>query len=199
MRIREQAKREQLIRDGFCIFENVLDAATVAKLNAMSEWTISAGGSRALPAASCAGLHHPLLEVPPSGVRRAARRPARAGRVRGHGVRAAAGVERVRDQQAAARSAALLAPGRGAVGPSDQLHRPAAAVLPDVLPGRHQPRQRLSAGDPGLAPEASSAARPAAPGARVGRPWAPPPTWSTRPCSRRPARWTCRCAPGTWW
>ena len=41
MRIREQAKREQLIRDGFCIFENVLDAGTVAKLNAMSEWTIS--------------------------------------------------------------------------------------------------------------------------------------------------------------
>ena len=41
MRIREQAKRERLIRDGFCTFENVLDAGTVAKLNAMSEWTIS--------------------------------------------------------------------------------------------------------------------------------------------------------------
>ena len=41
MPIREQAKREQLMRDGFCVFENVLDAGTVAKLNAMSEWTIA--------------------------------------------------------------------------------------------------------------------------------------------------------------
>ena len=39
--IREQQKREQLIREGFCIFENVLDPDTVAKLNAMSEWTIA--------------------------------------------------------------------------------------------------------------------------------------------------------------
>ena len=29
------------LRDGFCVFENVLDAGTVAKLNAMSEWTIA--------------------------------------------------------------------------------------------------------------------------------------------------------------
>ena len=30
MPIREQAKRERLVRDGFCVFESVLDAATVA-------------------------------------------------------------------------------------------------------------------------------------------------------------------------
>ena len=41
MPIRDQEKRQQLIRDGFCVFENVLDAGTVAKLNAMSEWTIA--------------------------------------------------------------------------------------------------------------------------------------------------------------
>ena len=41
MPIREREKREQLIRDGFCIFESVLDTDTVAKLNAMSEWTIA--------------------------------------------------------------------------------------------------------------------------------------------------------------
>ena len=41
MPIREQAKREQLMRDGFCVFENVLDADTLANLNAMSEWTIA--------------------------------------------------------------------------------------------------------------------------------------------------------------
>jgi len=35
------AKREQLIRDGFCVFEQVLDPETVARLNAMSEWTIA--------------------------------------------------------------------------------------------------------------------------------------------------------------
>ncbi len=41
MPIREKDKREQLIRDGFCVFENVLDAQTVAELNVMSEWTIA--------------------------------------------------------------------------------------------------------------------------------------------------------------
>lgn len=41
MPVQEQEKREQLIREGFCVFENVLDAATVAGLNAMSEWTIA--------------------------------------------------------------------------------------------------------------------------------------------------------------
>ena len=34
-------KRTQLMRDGFCIFENVLEPEMVAKLNAMSEWTIA--------------------------------------------------------------------------------------------------------------------------------------------------------------
>ncbi|MEM7127519.1 MAG: phytanoyl-CoA dioxygenase family protein [Chloroflexota bacterium] len=33
-------KRAQLIRDGFCVFENVLESEMVAKLNKMSEWTI---------------------------------------------------------------------------------------------------------------------------------------------------------------
>ena len=28
------------MREGFCIFENVLESEMVAKLNAMSEWTI---------------------------------------------------------------------------------------------------------------------------------------------------------------
>ena len=69
MAIREQEKREQLIRDGFCIFENVLDAGTVAKLNAMRRVDHRPGGCRALRAASRAGLHHLLLEIPPSGVR----------------------------------------------------------------------------------------------------------------------------------
>lgn len=41
MRVREQAKRQRLMHDGFCVFENVLDAGTVAKLNTMSEWTIA--------------------------------------------------------------------------------------------------------------------------------------------------------------
>lgn len=36
-------KRNQLMRDGFCIFENVLEPEMVAKLNAMSEWTIEIG------------------------------------------------------------------------------------------------------------------------------------------------------------
>ena len=34
-------KRTQLMRDGFCVFENVLEPEMVAKLNAMSEWTIA--------------------------------------------------------------------------------------------------------------------------------------------------------------
>ena len=34
-------KRAQLMRDGFCIFESVLEPEMVAKLNAMSEWTIA--------------------------------------------------------------------------------------------------------------------------------------------------------------
>ena len=34
-------KREQLIHDGYCTFENVLAPEMVAKLNAMSEWTIA--------------------------------------------------------------------------------------------------------------------------------------------------------------
>ena len=34
-------KRNQLMRDGFCVFENVLEPEMVAKLNAMSEWTIA--------------------------------------------------------------------------------------------------------------------------------------------------------------
>ena len=34
-------KREQLIREGYCIFENVLAPEMVTKLNAMSEWTIA--------------------------------------------------------------------------------------------------------------------------------------------------------------
>ena len=34
-------KREQLLRDGFCVFENVLDPEMVARLNHMSEWTIA--------------------------------------------------------------------------------------------------------------------------------------------------------------
>ena len=33
--------RKQLIRDGYCIFENVLPPEMVNKLNAMSEWTIA--------------------------------------------------------------------------------------------------------------------------------------------------------------
>ena len=40
MPIIAKEKREQLIRDGYCIFENVLGPEMVAKLNAMSEWTI---------------------------------------------------------------------------------------------------------------------------------------------------------------
>ena len=34
-------KREQLIREGFCVFENVLEPEMIVKLNAMSEWTIA--------------------------------------------------------------------------------------------------------------------------------------------------------------
>ena len=34
-------KREQLITEGFCVFENVLESEMVDKLNAMSEWTIA--------------------------------------------------------------------------------------------------------------------------------------------------------------
>jgi hypothetical protein len=34
-------KLEHLMREGFCIFENVLEPEFVAKLNAMSEWTIA--------------------------------------------------------------------------------------------------------------------------------------------------------------
>ncbi len=34
-------KRAQLMRDGFCIFENILESEMVSKLNAMSEWTIA--------------------------------------------------------------------------------------------------------------------------------------------------------------
>ena len=41
MPITAPAEREQLIRDGFCVFEQVLDPETVARLNAMSEWTIA--------------------------------------------------------------------------------------------------------------------------------------------------------------
>ena len=40
MPITAKEKREQLIREGFCIFENVLAPEMVTKLNAMSEWTI---------------------------------------------------------------------------------------------------------------------------------------------------------------
>ena len=41
MPITATAEREQLIRDGFCVFEQVLDADTVAGLNEMSEWTLA--------------------------------------------------------------------------------------------------------------------------------------------------------------
>ncbi len=41
MPITAKDKREQLIRDGYCIFENVLQPEMVTKLNAMSEWTIA--------------------------------------------------------------------------------------------------------------------------------------------------------------
>jgi hypothetical protein len=41
MPIIAKKKREQLIREGYCIFENVLPPEMVAKLNAMSEWTIA--------------------------------------------------------------------------------------------------------------------------------------------------------------
>jgi hypothetical protein len=41
MPIVAREKRKQLIREGFCIFENVLEPEMVAKLNAMSEWTIA--------------------------------------------------------------------------------------------------------------------------------------------------------------
>ena len=41
MPITASAQREQLIRDGFCVFEQVLEPETVARLNAMSEWTIA--------------------------------------------------------------------------------------------------------------------------------------------------------------
>lgn len=40
MAIKDQKKREQLTHDGFCVFNQVLNAETVANLNAMSEWTI---------------------------------------------------------------------------------------------------------------------------------------------------------------
>ena len=41
MPIVAREKREQLMREGFCIFENVLEQGMVARLNAMSEWTIA--------------------------------------------------------------------------------------------------------------------------------------------------------------
>ena len=41
MPIIAKEKREQLIREGYCTFENVLGPEMVAKLNAMSEWTIA--------------------------------------------------------------------------------------------------------------------------------------------------------------
>ena len=41
MPIVAREKRQQLIREGFCIFENMLEPEMVAKLNAMSEWTIA--------------------------------------------------------------------------------------------------------------------------------------------------------------
>ena len=41
MPIVAREKREQLMREGFCIFENVLEPEMVAKLSAMSEWTIA--------------------------------------------------------------------------------------------------------------------------------------------------------------
>ena len=41
MPITAKEKREQLIREGYCIFENVLAPEMVTKLNAMSKWTIA--------------------------------------------------------------------------------------------------------------------------------------------------------------
>ena len=41
MPIMAKDKRERLIREGYCTFENVLGPEMVAKLNAMSEWTIA--------------------------------------------------------------------------------------------------------------------------------------------------------------
>lgn len=38
---KQPEKREQLIRDGYCTFEGVVDEATIARLNEMSEWTIA--------------------------------------------------------------------------------------------------------------------------------------------------------------
>ena len=34
-------KREQLFRDGYCVFEGVVDDTTIARLNEMAEWTIA--------------------------------------------------------------------------------------------------------------------------------------------------------------
>lgn len=41
MPVTAKEKREQLIREGYCIFENVLSPEMVTKLNTMSEWTIA--------------------------------------------------------------------------------------------------------------------------------------------------------------
>ena len=152
-------KRAQLMRDGFCIFENVLEPEMVAKLNAMSEWTIAQEDAEHFEKHRSQGCIIPYWKYPHPTYPELIAHP-----------RALAALAQLGFDQPKVWSgfviskpphspAAVLASGWRVVGASDQLHRSAAAVFPDVLPGRYQSEQRLSAPDPRLAQEASCAAR----------------------------------------
>ena len=58
-------KRTQLMRDGFCVFENVLEPEMVAKLNAMSEWTIAQEDEEHFEQHRSQGCIIPYWSIPP--------------------------------------------------------------------------------------------------------------------------------------
>lgn len=41
MNMVQTEKRRQLIRDGYCVFDRVVDDATIGRLNEMADWTIA--------------------------------------------------------------------------------------------------------------------------------------------------------------
>ena len=159
MPITAKEKREQLIREGFCIFENVLPPEMVAKLNAMSEWTIAQEDPAHFDRHRAHGCIIPYWRYP---------HPAFAELIvypRAMAVLAELGFDRPKVWSGFVISKPPYAPplfwhqdGVLWEHPISYTNQP-AAVFPDVLLGGHESRQRVSARRTRLSLETPRAAR----------------------------------------
>jgi len=135
----ESAKRAQLLRDGYCLFAQILDEPMLRRLREATERVIQAQSEDHLRAHRSQGS---LID---------ARSEPFLAQLVSHKKSLAALAElgfRIHYQQAAARSSPLLAPGLVGMERPGELHGYAATTIPDVLPGRHTSGKRLSARDP---------------------------------------------------